>query len=91
MAKYKIIYNKKDCIGVAACVAVAEKWWVMDEENKADLKGAKLNEETGLYELEVNENELDEALNSAYVCPINVIMIYKQEESGKWIKIAPED
>lgn len=91
MPNYKIVYNMKDCIGVAACTAISEKYWEMNDENKAILKGSKLNEETGFYELEIPEVDLNEVLESARVCPVDVIMVYKIEDSGELIKLHPED
>ena len=91
MTRYKIVYNKNDCIGVAACVSMAEKWWKMDGDDKAILNGSTLNQETGFYELEIGENELEDAKSSVNVCPVFVIMVHKQEDSGEWVKIAPED
>ena len=87
MARYKIVYNRKECIGAAACVALSEKYWVMDEDNKANLKGSKLNEETGLYELEFDESDLEEVKESAMVCPVEIIYVYKIEDDGKLTKI----
>ena len=90
MTKYKIIYNRKDCIGVFACAAISDKFWAINEDGKADLKNGILNPETGFYELEFESEHFQEALDSATVCPVNVIMIYKVED-GKMIKIYPED
>ena len=90
MAEYKIVYNRKDCIGAFTCGAISPKFWEMDEDGKANLKGARLNEETGFYELSVDEKDYKEALESAQVCPVNVIMVYKVE-NGSSIRIFPEE
>ena len=37
MAKYKIIYDRSNCTGVAACHIVAKKFWQMNKDDKADL------------------------------------------------------
>ncbi len=89
MPTYKIIYNRKDCIGAAACVAMSEKYWRMNNDNKADLKSGILNQETGFYELEISEENLNEALESARVCPVEVIMIEKIE-NNKITRLFPE-
>ena len=89
MSTYKIIYNRKDCIGVAACVAMSEKYWKMNDDNKADLKNGTLNQNTGFYELEIPEESLNEVLESARVCPVEVITVEKIED-GKVIRLFPE-
>ena len=77
MANYKIIYNRKDCIGAFTCGAVSPKFWEFDDDGKANLKGAKLNEETGFYELIIEEADYKEVLESAEVCPVDVIEVKK--------------
>lgn len=91
MTQYKIVYNRNICIGANSCVAASEKFWEMAEDSKANLKGSKFNEEKEVYELEINEDGLDKALESVQVCPVYAISVYKKEESGEWVKIAPED
>jgi|SRR3989344_5941946 len=91
MVKYKIVYNRKDCIGAFACTAISEKFWGMNEDGKADLKKGILNRETGFYELIIDESDYPEALDSAQVCPVNVIMIEKIEDSGEIKKIYPAE
>ena len=75
MTKYKIIFNRKDCIGAFTCGAVSPKFWEFDDDGKANLKGAELNKETGLYELMIDENDYEEMFESAEVCPVEVIKI----------------
>ncbi len=79
MTRYKIIYNRRDCIGAFTCGAVSPKYWEFDDDGKANLKGATLNEETGLYELIIDEADYEEVLESAKVCPVNVIQVIKIE------------
>jgi len=76
--KYIIKYDKDGCIGVGACVDVSAKFWKMVGE-KAELIGSKLNENDNIYELEIEENDLKEVLESAEVCPVNVIKIINKE------------
>jgi len=90
MTKYKIIYNRKDCIGTFACVSISSKYWEMGEDGKANLIGSKLNEETNLFEIEVPESDFEEVLESAKVCPVDVIIIEKIEDSGQVTKIHPK-
>lgn len=35
--KYKVVFDKKACIGAAACAAVAPDYWEMQEDGKAHL------------------------------------------------------
>lgn len=42
MPRYKIIYDRKNCIGVSSCALLAEKFWVMNRrDDKAVLVGWK--------------------------------------------------
>ena len=72
---YKIIFNRTDCIGAFTCGAVSKKFWEFDDDGKANLKGATLNEKTGLYELIIDEVDYKEAVESANVCPVKVIEV----------------
>lgn len=81
MPKYKVTYDREGCISAAACVAVNEKYWELDAvDGRADLKGSAKNEETGLFELEIDESELEEMKKAAEVCPVLIIHIY--DENG---------
>ena len=85
MGRYKIIYDLENCIGVFACVAAHEKRWLIgkDEfEGKAVLVGAKQDEKTGFYEVEIEDDELEINLEAARVCPVNVIHIV-DKQTGK--------
>ena len=44
MVKYKIEHKKEECIGCGACTSVAEKFWEMGQDGKANLIGSKKNE-----------------------------------------------
>jgi len=87
MAKYIVIYNREECIGAGACATMVERFWEMDDDNKANLIGGKINDSTGFYELEIEEKDLEEALESARVCPVEVIEVHKIEENGERTKI----
>lgn len=79
--KYIIIYDKIGCIGAAACEAVAPtKWKVID--NKATLIDKKAIKTEEHEALEIDEDLLEEHLEAAKACPVNVIKI-KEKESGK--------
>ncbi|MBI4151247.1 ferredoxin [Candidatus Woesearchaeota archaeon] len=81
MKQYRVIYDRKGCIGAAACVAGHDARWVLVDDGKADLKGAQLNKE-GLFELIIDENELPKMMDAAQLCPVLVIHI-DEVETGK--------
>ncbi len=78
---YKIVYDRPGCIGAAACVAIAPKVWVMNDDGKADLIGGKKISENE-WELEVSE-ELEVNVDAAQGCPVNVIRIFDKETGEK--------
>ena len=92
--KLKIIYDREECIGAAACVAVAPEYWELDNDGKANLikDNPKLNEETKKWELviEVDEKTFNSIKESADVCPVLCIEIFEITEDGNENKIAPE-
>jgi ferredoxin len=89
---YRIVFDRKNCIGAAACAAVAPEFWVMKDDGKADLIGHKIDE-TGMQVLIVKESQLSKegknilAVNreAAEVCPVQVIHIYDDETGEKII------
>jgi ferredoxin len=80
MPRVKVIYNRQGCIGAAACELAAPEFWKMAQDAKADLLGAKLNPDTGKYELEieVSDRQLRALKESAESCPVQVIEIVEQ-------------
>jgi len=80
MGKYKITFDKEGCIGTFACVAANSDFWEEGEDGKAILKGAKLNEETGKYELIIDEADYEKNLEAASVCPVFVIKVEPLDE-----------
>ncbi len=78
MAKYRIVYDRANCTGVAACAIVAERFWQMDSEDKATLVGGEL---TGndVWEREITGEELPENLEAARSCPVQVIKIIDEQ------------
>ena len=78
---YRIVYDWPGCIGAAACVAIAPKVWVMNEDGKADLIGGKQISETE-WELEVDE-DLELNVDAALGCPVNVIRVFDKATGQK--------
>jgi len=76
--KYKIIFNRDECIGCSACAAVNPQNWEMKEDGKSHLKESTLEEnEQEISELEEN---YDDNLEAAESCPVNCIHIYVNDE-----------
>ena len=78
MAKYKVVYDRENCIGAFACVAVFPERWLAGDDGKADFKDAIKNGK-GEFELEISDDELAKMKESAEVCPVTVIHIYDEK------------
>lgn len=84
--KYKIVYDREGCIGVAACAAEFPERWQMSQDGKADLIGSeKVNENESEFILEIGEEELEAMKRAAQSCPVNVIHIIDLETGEKII------
>lgn len=83
MTKYKIIFDREGCIGTFACVTANRDHWEQGEDGKSNLKGAKLNPETGHYELIIDESDYEKNLEAASVCPVFVIKVEPLEEESE--------
>ncbi len=82
MAKIRIIYDKDACIGAAACAAMDPKYFEMNEEGKAELKGSKKNKD-GKYELIIDEN--DDTYQAAESCPVLAIKLINEDTGEELI------
>ena len=80
MKKYKIIYNRTECIGAGACAAIAPDRWLMVAGGKADLIDGK-EISTGIWEatVEADEMYIKVLVDSADACPVKVIHIIDLE------------
>ena len=84
MKKYKVVYDRKDCIGAAACTAVSKDWVIKENgDGKADLLGATSLQNNDIQEKIIDETELEEMIEAARVCPVNIIHIYDLETGEK--------
>ncbi len=83
--KYKVVYNRTDCIGVLTCSAFyPDRWAINKDDAKADLVGGIEDKKTpGTWILEFSEEELQRFKSSAEVCPVAVIHIYDIETNEK--------
>ena len=92
MKKYRVVFDKKACIGAAACAAVAPEYWEMKEDGKAELVGSTVDKD-GNEVLVLSHDKLGEKLQSALelnkeaaeVCPVQVIHIYDDETGEKLV------
>ena len=85
--KYKIVYDRANCISAGVCVAMAPEYWVMDApDGLADINPDKKPavRADGWQELIIDESEFDPNLDAAEACPAQVIFIYELE-SGKQV------
>ena len=82
--QYTLQHNRPDCIGCAACEAVAPDFWEMNEDGKSDIKKGK-NVDNGWQELEFEEKVFTINKDAAESCPVNVIHIVKKDTKEKII------
>ncbi len=76
MTKFRIEYDKSGCIGAAACVAIDDQLWVLDDEGKADLTGHKIEGKLQTLEVEAtDEDKIKKIVESAKVCPVLIIKV----------------
>ena len=83
MAKFELTHNRPDCIGCAACTAVAPEFWEMHEDGKSDIIDCK-NRDDGWEEKEIEQKDYEINKEAAESCPVNVIHI-KNKETGEEI------
>ena len=72
---YKVIYDKKSCIGVGQC-ALVSKLWSVNNKGKAELKGA-VEVSKGVFELEISDDMYSSQLSAVKSCPVSAIRIEK--------------
>ncbi len=76
--KYKIIYDKKGCIGGTVCAAFAPEFWKMEGELATLIKPEALKRED-YEELIIDEKDLAVNVEAAEGCPVYVIKIIDLE------------
>ena len=82
--KYTLMHDRPNCIGCAACAAVAPDFWVMSEDGKSDIVGCKKRDDEW-EELDIDEKNYNENKEAADSCPVNVIHIINKETGEKII------
>ena len=71
MGKYKIIFDKKTCIGSGACASVCPENWELVEKNGVFKARPK--------KTEISEEELISNQEAADICPVEAIKIEKMK------------
>jgi ferredoxin len=79
MVKYKIIYDRANCIGAGACAAMDALRFRMIGDGKAELIGGKNVD--GKFELEVEADQ--NIIQAAKACPVEVIKVFNAETGEK--------
>ncbi|HIH05353.1 TPA: ferredoxin [Candidatus Woesearchaeota archaeon] len=82
--KYQIQHDRPNCIGCAACAAIAPDFWTMHEDGKSDIVGSKKRED-GWEELDIGEKDYQLNREAADSCPVNVIHIVDKETGDRII------
>jgi len=77
-------HDRPNCIGCAACEAVAPDFWEMKEDGKSDIKEAKTLD-NGWQELEINGKNYEQNKEAADSCPVNVIHLVNKKTGEKII------
>jgi len=83
--KYRVVYDRENCIGAAACAAVNPERWQMNEDGKADLIEGNKNKENTEQTMIITEDELKRVKEAAEACPVNVIHIFDLETGERII------
>ncbi len=83
MARYKVEFDRKGCIGAETCAIIHEKGYRMDKDGKADLLGGAPNGREGLFELTIEEADLPLHKQAAEGCPAEVIRITNLDTGEK--------
>ena len=76
-------HDRPNCIGCAACEAVAPNFWEMNPDGKSDIKAGK-HREDGWQELDIEDKDFQGNKDAAESCPVNVIHLI-DKKTGKRI------
>ncbi|MDP3728394.1 MAG: ferredoxin [bacterium] len=77
MTKYKIIFDRKVCIGSGACTSVCpENWELVEKNGEFKAKPKKL---------EISEEEYTSNAEAAAICPVECIQIEKIKTKKRMI------
>ena len=82
---YKIEYDRNNCIGAGICAALDPENFKMNDDTKADLIDATYNEQTGMWEKEITEEQYEKIMAAAGGCPVLVVHVVDKETGEKLI------
>ncbi|MFC1768754.1 ferredoxin [Nanoarchaeota archaeon] len=82
MAKFVMKHDRPNCIGCAACSAIAPDFWEMASDDKSSIKGGKKLDD-GKEEKEIEEKDVPINKEAAESCPVKVISIWDDEKKEK--------
>ena len=69
-----ITFQRQKCIGCNYCVELAfDRWRISKKDGKCNLIGGV--DRKGFYTVKVVDEELDENLKAAEVCPVKIIQV----------------
>lgn len=71
---FKIIYDKRECIGAGECEKISPERWKVNNEGKSELKGSSINAQ-GVFELELPDEEYKKQKEVSEACPSGCIKI----------------
>jgi len=81
---FTLQHDRPNCIGCAACEAVAPTVWEMNEDGKSDIKQGK-NLDNGWQELDIDEKDYTINKEAADACPVNVIHLVNKKTGERII------
>jgi ferredoxin len=80
------VLDRKSCIGAAACVAVASKFWKLHTDGKVNIIGGKKNKDDSEQEIIVStDKDFELVMEAARVCPVAVIHVFDLDKKEKLI------
>ena len=84
MGKHKLEHDRPNCIGCAACAAVAPDYWEMNDDGKSDIKEGKSRDDKW-QELDIEDKDFQINKEAAEACPVNVIHLTDKETKKRII------
>ena len=81
MGKYRVEIDLDKCIGAFACSGVYPELWEIGSDGKAHILLDGRVEEDGIEYIEIDEKKIDvdKAIQSQDVCPVQAITVTKIE------------
>ena len=88
--KYQIQHDRPNCIGCAACAAVAPDFWTMSEDGKSDIVGCKKRDDEW-EELDIEEKDFKANKEAADSCPVPIYPFVPMEKpTAPYLAVPPK-